>query len=71
MILGACKNLRVTPEYVLHELTYENLVMFGYATPIFDPDEHKKEEDWNPALDANDPDNNKEQGDGEVTDPFN
>lgn len=68
MILGMCKDLGVTPEYVLHEMTYENLLMYGYATPVLDLED--KKDDWDPALDANNPENNREQSDGIVTNPF-
>jgi len=66
MILGACKNLGVTPDYVLHSMTYENMIMYGFATPIYDSDE----DDWDESLDANNPNNFKGLAEGDVTNPF-
>lgn len=67
MILGMCKNLEVSPEYVLHNMTYENLVMYGYATPTFDDDD---EVVYDESLDANNPNNFKQFKEGKVTNPF-
>jgi hypothetical protein len=67
MILGACKNLGVTPDYVLHSMTYENMIMYGFATPTYDLDD---KDDWDESLDANNPDNFKGLAEGDVTNPF-
>lgn len=68
MILGVCKNLGVSPDYVLHQMTYENVIMYGFATPVYDPDDKN---DWDPSLDANDPSNIKNGNEsGVVTNPF-
>ena len=67
MILGACKNLGVTPDYVLHAMTYENMIMYGFATPTYDLDD---KDDWDESLDANNPDNFKGLAEGDVTNPF-
>ncbi len=52
MILAMCKNVGVTPHYVLHETTYENLVLYGYATPVYDSDD---KDEFDERIDANDP----------------
>lgn len=64
MILGMASNIGVTPDYILHKMTWENLLMYGYATPVYDADD-----DWDESLDANNPKNfmNKE---GKVKNPF-
>lgn len=68
MILGMCKNIGCTPDYVLYEMTYENLIMYGYATPSYDPDE----QDWDEDIDANNPKmaGRLSQGTEKVTNPF-
>lgn len=49
-----CKTLGVTPDYVLN-MTYENFLMYGYATPTYDFDDDKNE--WDERKDANNPNN--------------
>lgn len=49
------KNLGVSPDYVLNEMSYENLIMYGNATPTYDSE--KTEEKWDDSLDANNPAN--------------
>lgn len=53
MIYGWAKLLNTTPDYVLYEMSYENLLMYGYAAPSYDDEE----DDWDESLDANNPDN--------------
>ena len=53
-MLGAAKNLGVSPHYVLYEISYENVIMYGKATPSYND---LKEKAWDPTLDANDPNN--------------
>lgn len=69
MILGMCKNLGVSPDYVLYEMTYENLIMYGYATPTYD-EEDEKGIKFDESKDANNPDNFKHLKAGIVTNPF-
>lgn len=69
-----CKNLGVTPEYVLHNMTYQNVMLFSHATPTY---ESKKEDkkgnkngtqwEWDDSLDANNPDNFNDEPTGKVT----
>lgn len=49
-------------------MTYENLIMYGYATPSYDPDE----QDWDEDIDANNPKmaGRLSQGTEKVTNPF-
>jgi hypothetical protein len=53
------KNLDVTLDYILNEMSYENLIMYGYAIPSYEP-KSKEERKWNERLDANNPDNFKQ-----------
>lgn len=62
MILSWAKNLNVTPDYVLYEMTYENLIMYSAATPQFDDEK----DEWDDSLDANNPDNFKKFNDKEI-----
>jgi hypothetical protein len=54
-VLGMVKNLGVSPDYVLNEMSYENLIMYGNATPTYDSE--RTEEKWDDSLDANNPAN--------------
>ena len=47
------KNLGLTPKYILDELSYENLIMYGYSLPSYDA----ASEEWDDSIDANNPDN--------------
>lgn len=71
MILGVCKNLCVTPDYVLHEMTYLNVVMYSNATPSYDYETDKQNDNdpkskFRPELDANNPDNFNDLPDEEL-----
>ena len=46
--------LNTTPEYVLYEMSYVNLLMYAYAVPSYDD---VGEDIWDDRLDANNPDN--------------
>jgi hypothetical protein len=50
------KNLGVSLDYILNEMSYENLIMYGYAIPSYEP-KSKEEKDWDDRLDANNPNN--------------
>ena len=54
MIYGWAKLLNTPPNYVIYEMSYENLLMYGYAAPSYDDEET---EEWDESLDANNPDN--------------
>lgn len=60
------KLLGVSPEYVLWEMTWENVVLYSQACPTYGCGERE----WDPGKDANDP-GNPMGSDGLVTDPFN
>ena len=49
------KNLGLTPDYILNELSYENLIMYGYSLPSYDTG--SEAEEWDDSIDANNPDN--------------
>lgn len=53
MIYGWAKMFNTTPEYVLYEMSYTNLIMYGASAPSYDDEE----EEWDESLDANNPDN--------------
>ena len=63
------KNLCVCPDYVLHELTFENLILYSNAMPVYDSSDPREEPHWDERLDANTP-GRIALPDGIVTDPF-
>lgn len=62
MILGWAKNLNVSPNYVLYEMSYENLLLYSKATPCYDDEK----DEWDEALDANNPNNFKDSNNEEI-----
>ena len=62
---NTAKNLGVSPDYVLNEMSYINVLMYGYATPRYDSRKDKKKEEWDDSIDANNPDNFKSDNDEE------
>ena len=65
--MGMCKTLGVSPDYVLN-MTYENFLMYGYATPTYDTDD--EENNWDASKDANNPDNFEVEGKEEFVKSF-
>lgn len=59
------KNLGVSPDYVLNEMSYLNVLMYGYATPQYNFKKDKEQRKWDDSLDANNPDNFKSDSDEE------
>lgn len=53
MILGWAKTLNTSPEYVLYEISYENMVLYTKAMPYYDDEK----DDWDDSIDANNPNN--------------
>lgn len=53
-----------TFDQILNEITFENLMMYQRATPMYD-DKKAEEEWWDDRLDANNPDNFKSGADTE------
>ena len=51
MIYSWAKSLGVTPEHVLFEMSYKNLLLYSAAIPQYDDEE----DEWDPKLDANNP----------------
>ena len=43
----------VSPDYILNDISYQNLIMYGCAAPHYDDVENE----WDESLDANDPTN--------------
>lgn len=48
---------------VLYKWSFENILLFSRATPSYDVEEEKKEKEWDERLDANNPDNFKNDAD--------
>lgn len=57
MIAGAVKYFRFPFEYVLHELSYTNLVMLSATIPDYGSDRDKKG-GGGPVINGDDPSNN-------------
>lgn len=59
-IWGSVYNLsrifETTPEYVLYEISYVNLIMYASSVPSFD-DEKKEDDSWDERLNWDNPDN--------------
>lgn len=53
MIYSWAKSLGVTPQHVLFDMSYKNLLLYSAAIPQFDDEK----DTWDPKLDANNPDN--------------
>lgn len=66
LVLGMVKLLGVSPDYVLWEMSWENLVLYSHACPAYG---RVDDGGWDTSKDANDPVNSL-GGDGVVTDPF-
>lgn len=54
-----------TPDYILHGISYNNLLLYNSASPSYNSKEKKEEKPWNESLDANNPDNFKDKPDEE------
>ncbi len=49
MILGWAKNLNTTPDYILYDISYENVILYTRATPQY----NDEKDDWDEEIDAN------------------
>lgn len=58
MIYGWAQALHATPDYILHGISYENLLLYSQASPSYNTDK-KQEEEWDESIDANNPENFK------------
>lgn len=67
MIYGWAQALHATPEYILHGISYENLLLYNQASPSYDTGK-KQEEEWDESIDANNPDNFKSKNDTDDND---
>lgn len=61
MILGWAKNLNVSPDYILYDISYENVIIYTRATPQYDDEK----QEWDERLDANNPNNFNNDSDEE------
>lgn len=60
-MLGWAKNFNATPDYILYGISHENLLLYTKATPYYDDEK----DDWDEALDANNPANFNNSKDNE------
>lgn len=51
------KSFGVSFDYVLYDLSYYNMLMYGFATPSYSGKKEKEEEQWDDSIDANNPAN--------------
>jgi hypothetical protein len=58
MIIGWAKNLNVSPEHVIYDMSYENLLLYSAATPLYDDEK----DNWDDSIDANNPTTDFEDG---------
>lgn len=61
LVYNLSRIFETTPEYVLYEISYANLIMYGAAVPSFDDEK----DDWDDSIDANNPDNFKNSDEDE------
>lgn len=57
IISGFAKNYNYTIDYVLHEISYANIVMYGAVLPVYRSDSKKKEKEKEKAIDMDNPEN--------------
>lgn len=55
MIYGWTQSFYTTPEYILHGISYKNLILLNAAAPSYYSG--AKEEEWDDSVDANNPEN--------------
>lgn len=55
MIYAWTQAFHTTPEYILHGISYENLILLSSAAPNYDIKDNSEE--WDESIDANNPDN--------------
>lgn len=67
MIFSWAKLLNTTPDYILYDISYQNLILFSAAAPSYDDVNDKEDEDWDDSIDANNPDNFNNGTDEEET----
>lgn len=53
LIISWAKNLNVSTDVVLYDMSYVNLMLYSAATPQFDDEK----DTWDEKFDANNPDN--------------
>ena len=57
MIYAWAQMFHTTPDYILHGISYQNLLLYNKAIPTYNTDPKKEEKEWDDRLDANNPDN--------------
>lgn len=53
MVYNVATTFFTTPDYIINNFTYDNLLMYSKAAPSYDDDS----DDWDDRLDANNPNN--------------
>ena len=64
VIYGWAQALHVTPDYILHDISYENLLLYSQASPSYSTNK-TQEEEWDDSIDANNPENFKSKTDND------
>lgn len=54
--------MRVTPDYVLNEISFANLMLYSAAMPVY----NTEKDTWDDKLDANNPKNFSKYNDKEI-----
>lgn len=56
MIYAWTQAFNTTPEYILHGISYKNLILYSSAAPSYG-DTKDGGDEWDDSIDANNPDN--------------
>lgn len=56
MIYAWTQAFHTTPEYILHGISYKNLILYSSAAPSYG-DTKDGDDEWDDSIDANNPDN--------------
>lgn len=56
MIYAWTQAFHTTPEYILHGISYRNLILYSSAAPSYG-DSKDGNDEWDDSIDANNPDN--------------
>ncbi len=55
LVYNLSRIFETTPDYVLYDISYANLIMYGAAVPSFD--DEKEDDGWDEKLNWDNPDN--------------
>jgi len=57
LVAGIAKSYNLTPDYVLHEMSYANIALYSSVLPSFDDETDKTNKKGEPIIKADDPKN--------------